>query len=76
VRFEKGTGVEEKYKKWRSHSSLDQIIYLQGFFVVFGEMLQFFEILEPVIEHSGRYSGIPLVITSQNFIQHFWHAYP
>ena len=64
MRFEQRAGVEEEYKVRRSDSCLDEIIYFERPLIIFRHMLQFFEVLKPVIEQPSRYSGIPFIITS------------
>jgi hypothetical protein len=74
VRLEEGAGVEEKNKKRRPDSRLDEIVYFEGPFVVLGQVLQFLEIVQPVVEQSRRYSGVPFVIAPQHSVKHLRHS--
>lgn len=45
-------GVDEEDEVRRTHSRLDQIVYLQGVVMVLRKILYFFEFVEPIVEQA------------------------
>jgi hypothetical protein len=62
--------VHKNYKVWWSDFCLNDVVYLQCAFTVFGQVVHFLELLQPVVQQSCADSLVPFVVCCDDLVHH------